>query len=226
MEFTLLFAVLTAYVSMLATGRALRGRVAAVKSPIDAMLGAASIGLLTGRLAAMISDGVNPLTNPFEILLVRAGVRTELAATVAVGTLLWMWRHHLPAWPDAVAPIALAGLAGWHGGCVWRGTCLGTVSHLPWAFPIDGSEITRHPVELYAAIALLASIPLVIRFGRRPWVATGLAVAAAGAVRLATQPLRPSLTGGPVGFYVVAVVTGIVLALAGRRIPLSQETTA
>ena len=85
------------------------------------------------------------------------------------------------------------GLAGWHGGCVWRGTCLGTVSDLPWAFGLPGSDVTRHPVELYAAVGLALVAVALTRMPLRPWMATGIAIAAAAAFRLATQPMRPSL---------------------------------
>ena len=109
----------------------------------------------------MVGDGVNPLTNPFELILVRAGVETAVAAPVAVLALAWLWRRHLPDWVDAVAPVAVAGLAGWHGGCVWRGTCLGAASELPWAYGLPGSTVTRHPVEVYTAIGL-AILTLVV----------------------------------------------------------------
>lgn len=236
MEFTLLFAVLTAFAAMWITRRALGPRIEDVDKPLDAMLGAAAVGLLAGRVAAMIADGINPLTNPFEAFLVRAGVMTEVAAPVALATLLWMWRDHLPAWPDAAAPVAVAGLAGWHAGCVWRGTCLGTASELPWAFAIDGSTVTRHPVELYAAIGLIGIVPLLARLRRQPWAATGLAIAWSAVIRLMTQPLRPSITGGPVAFYSAAVLIGLTAMVAGwwwlgraadtdARRPAGQDTT-
>lgn len=223
MEFTLLAAVLTTVAAMWISGRLIENRLEEVESPLDALLASAAIGLIVGRLAAMIADGVNPLTNLFQVILVRAGVMTEVAAPVAFLTLLWMWRGHLPAWLDSTAPMAVAGLAGWHGGCVWRGTCLGTMSELPWAYGIEGSSVTRHPVELYTALALLAVVPVLVRVGHAPWASTGLAISASAAVRLATQPLRPSLTGGPVAFYAVMVLVGVAIALGGHRVRVTQK---
>ena len=225
MEFTLLFAVLTAVAAMWGMVRLLRSRLEGIDSPIDALIGSAAIGLISGRLAAMLADGVNPLAHPLEVILVRAGVMTEVAAPVAVIALLWIWRRHLPSWADAVTSVALAGLAGWHAGCVWRGTCLGSVSDLPWAFGIAGSDVTRHPVEIYAALLLLAAIPLVLRIPAAPWRATGLVIAVAGAARLVTQPLRPSLTGGPVVFYAIALVAGLAIAIAGPLLRTPQDLT-
>ena len=42
--------------------------------------------------------------------------------------------------------------------------------------------------------------------------ATGLALA--GAIRLVTEPLRPSLGSGPVAWYVAAIGIGVVLTIA------------
>jgi hypothetical protein len=222
MEFTLLFAVLTAVAVMWVASKLLSDRLDDVDGPIDALIGSATVGLVAGRLAAMIADGVNPLTNPLEVILVRAGVMTGVAAPVAVAVLLWTWREHLPAWVDATVPVAIAGMAGWHAGCVWRGTCLGTTSNLPWAFAIEGSTITRHPVEIYTALLLGLFAFGISRVHVGPWAATGLGVAATALARLVTQPLRPSLTGGPVVFYVVAVIVGLAVAVFGRRLPATR----
>lgn len=217
MEFTLLFAVLTAGAAMYVATRLTRRRLTSVEGPIDTLMGAAVIGLVAGRVAAMLGDGVNPITNPFEVILVRAGVETAVAAPVALLALGWLWRRHLPGWVDAVAPVAVAGLAGWHGGCVWRGTCLGTASDLPWAFGLPGSTVTRHPVELYAMLGLVIVAVMVALLPARPWLSTGVAIAGAGLVRLVTEPVRPSLFGGPTTFYVVAVTVGVIIVVLGPR---------
>ncbi len=225
MEFTLLFAVLTAGAAMYVAARSTRRRLESVEGPIDTLMGAAVMGLIAGRIAAMVGDGVNPLTNPFELILVRAGVETAVAAPVAVLALAWLWRRHLPDWVDAVAPVAVAGLAGWHGGCVWRGTCLGAASELPWAYGLPGSTVTRHPVEVYTAIGLAILTLVVSRLPAKPWLATGVAIAGAAVVRLATEPLRPSLFGGPTTFYAAAMVTGAAIVLLGPRFDGSAPQT-
>lgn len=208
MEFTLLFAAATAVAAMWLSNRITRPD---VERPTDLLIGAAAGGLFVGRLAAMILDGANPFSA--DILIIRAGVDTGFATVGALAVLAWAARFDLPRVSDALAPAALAGLAGWHGGCVWRGTCLGAVSDLPWAFAQSGSAVTRHPVELYTALLLLVSAYLVHRLPARPWLRTSTGLALAALVRLVTQPLRPSLTGGPVGWYVTGLAAGMLVAV-------------
>ncbi|MEX2424521.1 MAG: prolipoprotein diacylglyceryl transferase family protein [Acidimicrobiia bacterium] len=230
MELTLLAAALTGAAAVWVTNRLLARRVE-VDRPTDALIGAAAVGLAVGRVAAMIGTGVNPLLRPGDILIVRGGVSTVFATLGALATLAWTHRHRLPTALDQLAPAALAGLAGWHGGCLWRGTCLGTVSDVPWAMTSAGTAVTRHPVELYAAIGMVVAAVLVAGFPTRPWTATGLGIAAAGGVRALTEPLRVSISGGPVEWYLAAVAVGVVIAVAGHRLtrtrppgPSSMET--
>ena len=215
MEFTLLWAALTGVGFAWAGTRIWPQRLP--DHPLDRMVGAAAAGLVTGRLTAMVTQGVNPLTHPADILIVRGGVHTGAAVIGAIIAYLWATKWKL-GYLDATAPAALAGLAGWHGGCLWRGACLGTESSLPWAWTEPGSLVTRHPVELYAAIALLVAAWLVSRVSWRFLARSGAALASAGAVRLFTEPMRPSITGGPIGWYVAAVVVGGAAFLFGSRL--------
>ena len=211
MEFTLLFAALTGFAGvwlavrlLSATGRIPPG----IERPTDLLVGAALIGLVAGRLAAMIGDGINPITNPGDALIVRAGVDTGIASVAAIGALVWSTRDRLPEAIDALAPAGLAGLAGWQAGCLWRGTCLGTPSDLPWAWALTDGGVDRHPTELYAALLLAVAAVAVARLPSRPWLPTATALMAAAGVRLVTQPIRPSLTGGPTIWYAVGVIVG------------------
>jgi len=229
MEFTLLAAAALGaggvYAMLWWEGR--RGNAARCAGNLwDAALVAVVAGIFGGRIVAMILAGTNPLTHPGDILIVRAGVSTVGASLVAVATFLWSYRREPLAAADAIAAAALAGLAGWHAGCLFRpGGCLGTASDLPWAWAQPGSDVTRHPVEVYAAVALIVAAILLARWkahGRpRAGVPASLAVAVAGGVRLLTEPLRPSLGGGPVWFYALATVVGaigiVVFTLQARR---------
>lgn len=217
MELTLLAAALTGALSVWVANRLLRARLS-VDRPTDVLIGAAAVGLLTGRLAAMIGAGVNPILRPADILVVRGGVSTGFAALGALAVLVWSHRDRLPAALDQLAPAALGGLAGWHGGCVWRGACLGTASELPWAVASAGTPVTRHPVEIYAAIGFVAAAFVTARFMDRRWIATGVGLALAGAVRLATEPLRVSITGGPTEWYLSAIVVGVGITVFGQRL--------
>ena len=184
-------------------------------------------GLVIGRLVAMVAAGINPLTDPFQIILVRSGVSTVGATLGALAVFAWMARKSLIETADAIAPAALIGLAGWHAGCLATGSCLGTESSLPWATALPGSTVTRHPVELYAAGALLlAGIALALwkQYGRPPMGSVaGLALLAASLTRLATEPLRISLAGGPIYLYLAGAVAGTTLLiwslLNARKMP-------
>jgi hypothetical protein len=214
MEFTLLWAALTA------VGFAWLGtRIWPERLPdhaTDRMVGAAAAGLLVGRLSAMLLQGTNPLSNPGDILIVRGGVHTGTATAAAIATYLWSAKWKV-AYLDATSPAALMGLGGWHAGCLWRNACLGSGSELPWAWAQEGSLITRHPVELYTAVGLMIAAWLVSRLPWRLLTKSGVALASAGLVRLLTEPMRPSITGGPVGWYIAAIVIGLAAAIIGPR---------
>ena len=188
----------------------------------DLILGAAVAGLISGRLAAMFLSGTNPLTHPGDILILRSGVDTGFASLGALTFVSLASRHHLAASIDALGPAALAGLGGWHAGCLYRGACLGTASSLPWAVAQEGSTITRHPVEIYAALLFLAAALGLLWWMRRGVRSTGAvgatALVLAGATRLATEPLRLSLGSGPVAWYGSAITVGLIgILMAGMR---------
>ena len=174
---------------------------------------AAALGIFIGRIVAMILDGVNPITNPADILLVRAGVSPVGATLGAMAVFAWLARKELIPMADGIAAAALAGLAGWHAGCLARDACLGTASDLPWAFAQQGSSITRHPVGLYAALLFAVAAIVIALWKAYRWPGFGIpasaAIAAAGAIRLLTQPMQPSLDGGPVWFYALGIVVGL-----------------
>jgi prolipoprotein diacylglyceryltransferase len=171
------------------------------------------VGIFIGRIVTMLIDGVNPLAHPMDIMLVRSGVSTVGASIGTAVVFLWQSRKEPVSMADGISAAALAGLAGWAAGCVVRGTCLGTVSDLPWALAQEGSTLTRHPVGIYAAV-LLAGAAVALAWWkayRRPpaGLPASLAVVAASAVRLGTEPFQPSLSGGPMWFYASALVVGI-----------------
>ncbi len=192
----------------------------------EVLLTAAVVGLFAGRLASMIGSGINPLTSPFDILIVRGGVATGPAALAALATVAAMARGEVTAVADSIAVASLAALGGWQLGCLPREACLGTPTELPWAMTQPGSTIGRHPVELYAtAIYFVAAVGLAVLRKRR--LPSGLAMAAAllvaAGARLVTEPLRPSLSGGPIWWYVAGVLLGVGgLAYVWRR----RESTA
>jgi prolipoprotein diacylglyceryltransferase len=222
MELTLLWAALTAAAFAWVGLRLWPDRLP--DHPLDRLLGAAVLGLAAGRLAAMAIQGVNPLTSPGDIIIVRGGVLTGAASAVVVVTLVWTTRRS-PSAVDALAPSVLLGLSGWHAGCLWRDACLGAESTLPWAWGLDGSAVSRHPVEIYAAVGIALGAWLVSRLGWRPWTRAGAALAIVAGVRLVTEPLRPSLTGGPTGWYLAGLIIGALALAFGGRLSRDQVTT-
>ena len=222
MEFTLLWAVLTAAVFAWGGLHIWDDRVPSDAG--DRLLVASLLALIAGRITAMLVSGVNPLTHPADMIILRAGVDTAAASLVFIVSLAWTTRH-LTGALDALAPAVLAGLAGWHSGCLWRGACLGSPSELPWAWSQDGSLVTRHPVEIYAAVALIVAAWLVGRLGWRPYLRAGVAVALAAAIRWVTEPLRPSLGGGPWGWYLAGIVLGALIVAVGPLLRDPAETT-
>jgi len=224
MEFTLLGSVAIAVVIMYGVLLFEGGRTNAAdctKDVWDALIAAVVVGVVIGRLTAMISAGTSPLSHPGDILIVRAGVDTIAASVAAVATYSFVTRND-PWWlADAAAPAAIAGLAGWHGGCIVRDACLGTPSDLPWAVAQTGSLVSRHPVEIYTALLLLVTAGLTIwwKLHRpRPGVVAALGVASVATARLVTEPLRLGLGGDLLWWYTIALVTALaVLALRLRR---------
>jgi prolipoprotein diacylglyceryltransferase len=218
MEFTLLAAAALALAGLYAMLRweARRGNAdRAGGNLFESAVTAGVAGIFIGRLVAMALDGVNPVTHPADVLLVRAGVSTVGATLGAMAVFAALSRRRVIPMADGVAAAALAGLAGWHAGCLPRSACLGTASDLPWAVAQDGSTITRHPVGIYVALLLaLAAIAIALWKAYR-WPGAGIpaaaALGAAGAIRLGTETMQPSLDGGPVWFYTL----GLVAAIAG-----------
>ncbi|MFZ0013164.1 MAG: prolipoprotein diacylglyceryl transferase family protein [Acidimicrobiia bacterium] len=215
MEFTLLWAAITAVVlgwlGLRIWSENLPDRAA------DRLVAATLIGLAAGRITAMVSQGINPLAHPADLVIIRGGVDTGAAVLGFLITLVWSTRSS-PISIDAMAPAVLLALSGWHAGCLWRDACLGTVSGLPWAWALQGGSVTRHPVEIYAALALVAAAWAVSRLGWRTWLRFGTALALASLVRWVSESLRPSIDGGPTGWYLAGILTGVVIATLGPRL--------
>lgn len=225
MEFTLLGAALAGVGGMWAILRFFPSRGAdpeASRALTDPAIGAIGAGILVGRLASMVGTGTNPLANPGDILVIRGGVATGWATIGALTALAIVCRRDLIRSFDTVAAAATVGLAGWHAGCVLRDACAGTTTELPWAIARSGGASGRHPVELYTALLLMAFGLAIRRVPVGSGLAAGLALAATGLVRLATEPLRVSLSGGPKTWYLAAVIVGLGF-VAQRRLARAPD---
>lgn len=229
MEFTLLGAVLVAVVAGYAVLRFEAGRTNAAdctRAVWDALVVALVAGGVTGRVAAMVLAGTNPVTNPGDLLIVRGGIDTVWATAGGLAGFAWAVREDRWRLADAAAPAAVALLAGWHGGCLVRDACLGTPSDLPWAIAADGSAVTRHPVEIYAAVGLgLMAVLLVAWKRRRPpdGVIAAVGLCSAALVRLATEPLRPGLGADLALWYALGAAMAAASAIWLLRRPASDS---
>jgi prolipoprotein diacylglyceryltransferase len=218
MEFGLLGAALVGVAATWVAVRLIGATRALPEDLFDRILGAGLVGLAAGRVAAMIGQGIDPLSAPGDVIVVRGGVDTVWASIASVAALAWSLRHDLWRGLDAAAAPVLFGLAGWHAGCLLRADCLGAATDLPWAPTLPGSDVGRHPTELYAAALLTAAAFGVLRIRKHPGVATGAAVAGAGLARLVTEPIRPSLDHSVAIWYLAATVVGGAVVLWRARV--------
>lgn len=137
---------------------------AAERGVIDTASGAATIGLIAGRLAAVALDDPGALTKLNDLLIIRSGVEFWPGAAAAVAWLVVQARReHVGVW-DRLAALAPAGLVAWavyEATCVVRGGCPGPASLL--GLHPDGLVTSVFPVGLAvggfaAGFALLLSL--------------------------------------------------------------------
>ena len=140
----------------------------------DHMWNAGLYALLTtivvGRLAHVIAFWPAYNSQPLEIVGLNAqaflwgpGVLAGLIAAA-----WYIHRHKLP-WAtvlDAAAPGVLAGLIIANLGALLGGNGVGAPADLPWAVEIWG--VSRHPVQLYAALCELTTLAVVLHALRKP----------------------------------------------------------
>jgi phosphatidylglycerol---prolipoprotein diacylglyceryl transferase len=128
----------------------------------------------------------------------------------------YIYRHRLPlvAVLDVFAPGALVGVAIASIGAFLAGRNPGAASSLPWAVEMWG--VTRHPSQLYEALAALAVAGLAgqsVRRGARPGAPFLLAVLGYGLSRWLLEPFREASPALPGTGLRVPQVIGLALAL-------------
>lgn len=126
------------------------------RSLVDASIVPVLLGLLGGRVVAMLLDDPRGLGRPADILVLRGGV--EFWPAVAIGVVLACVasrrepRSGFAALADS-APAALAGYAAYEAACVARSGCFGPASRLGLSPP--GLMSPMVPVGLVVAIAVV-----------------------------------------------------------------------
>ena len=195
--------------------------------PFGDLLGAVLAGLAAGRLAYVLAEGIDLLGRPLDFVMVRGGIAPGPAALAALGYLAWTCRSNLAARMDHLAPAALLGLAVWEAGCWWQGACLGTPSELWWAVALPGSEVTRHPVGLYAAVLLAAGAVWLLSF---PLPRKGATAAAglgwASAIRLAVPLWSVGAWSNWTWWYLSGLMVGLLGLAASFRFSEGTSNTS
>lgn len=193
MEFTLLWAALAGVGAMWMTDRYLNAN----DRHFDDLLSAALVGLLVGRLAAMIGGGSYPWEHPGLIPLVRAGVHPGWASFAALGWLGFRFRSE-PLILASMSVPALIGLGGWEAGCLFRSACGGIIV-----------GTSPFPIGVVAGLAFIGAGFIMHRVPsvRKP----GAALLAAGLIRAASEPFRSALDHSIVGWYLAGAVVGLLI---------------
>jgi phosphatidylglycerol---prolipoprotein diacylglyceryl transferase len=129
----------------------------------------------------------------------------------------YVYRHGLPLVKvlDAIAPGALVGIAVADVAALLTGRNAGLPADLPWAVNLWG--VSRHPVQIYEALAALAVAALVlwmITHGSRPGAAALVALCGYGLSRWLLEPFRaPEASVTVLGGLRLAQMAGLAVAL-------------
>ncbi len=191
-----------------------------------------AITLIAGRLVYV---GQNPsvyAADPLQIFSPTPGT-LSLGVGAVIGILAglaYIQRRRIPLLPllDALAPGILAAIAIIALGQFLSGDAYGTPTDLPWGIFLWGES--RHPVQLYDALAALGGLLVVgrIRGAREGGVALA-ALAWYSAVRVLIDAFRGDATVIPGGYRSTQVIALVVLLLAlwlmSRRAANSERAT-
>jgi prolipoprotein diacylglyceryltransferase len=191
--------------------------------------------VVVARLAHVIAFWPAYRAEPIEIV----GFNTRafiwwpglVAGLAAAG---WYCHYHRLPWAkmiDAGALGALLGMSIAHLGAFLAGLGLGAPTHLPWGIPIWG--VSRHPFQLYGALASLITAALVastLTRQEQPGTAALVALIGYGLTLWLLEPARADSLTTTSGLRVAqllglaAMVLGL-LALRARHGPSQDETS-
>ena len=180
---------------------------------------ALAAGAIGGRLGHVVAYWPAYRTQLLEIFGFnsRAFLLWPAAAAALVVASGYLYRQRLPLarMLDAAAPGALAGAAVASLGALLAGRAYGAAARVPWA--VNPWGVSRHPSQVYEALAALAVAGLVLRMirqGSRPGAAALVALAGYGLSRWLLEPFRaPEVSATILGGLRSAQVLGLAAAL-------------
>jgi hypothetical protein len=195
---------------------------------VDRLIVSCVLGLIAGRLVAVVLDDPASLRSLRSLLVIRGGVEFWPGVAVALGALAWALRRQrldVSVAMAELAPFLLWGYATYEAACVVRDGCYGPVSAV--GLVPDGLRTRMFPVGLVVALAVFA-------FGfavRHLWawsptakvllalggVAAARSAAAIWLPRLGDGPTRQHLESIAVVLVVIAVATATAIVRARKK---------
>ncbi len=177
--------------------------------------------LVVGRLAHIVVASPALLVDPLVVVRFTDAIAPIPGALVALAFLRWRGARAEGADRDALWAIAVAGLAiaaaAYDLACPLRASCHGTVSWLPFAFPMNGLVESRLATPVLEGVALLVLLAVAVRLVER-WgagVAGWALLASLAGTRLALMPVSAAAPGVP-DAVALAIVTAASVGLAVR----------
>jgi len=186
--------------------------------------------IVVGRLAHVIAFWPAYRLQPLDIVGLNAQAFLWGPGLLA-GVIVAAWyihRHKLP-WTtvlDAAAPGVLAALIIANLGALLAGNAVGAPANLPWAVDLWG--VSRHPVQIYAALGelvTLAGVLHALRKPSRPGTAALLGLLGWGLTAWLIEPFRAESATVAAGIRLWQVI-GLAAALAALWVLRRQAATA
>jgi len=187
---------------------------------VDRLIAPSVLGLVTGRLVAVVLDDPASLRSLRSLLVIRSGVEFWPGVIVAVAALAWTLKRQRADVALAMAelaPFLLWGYATYEAACVVRDGCYGPVSAV--GLVPDGLGTRMLPVGLVVALSLFA-LGLAIRhlWAWSPPAKVLLALGGVAAARSLASIWLPRLGDGLTRQHVESVVvlaaTAAIAAIA------------
>lgn len=218
---SLLLSVLAMVAAVAASSRVARPATLGDRGVLDAATAPVLVGLLVGRIVAMVLDDPRGLMRPGDILIIRGGVEFwpgVLAGMAVAAVAAKRAGTDVSSRLADLAPHALVAYAVYEAFCLVRDGCFGPVASV--GLRPEGIPQRQIPIGLLVAIATVAIAWAVRRLtAASPLRGVVLALAGVAAVRAAAATWLPRISDGPTRQQLQAVaVLGALMALAAASL--------